>query len=97
MLVDAAGNVEVDREPSVAFFGAFGAVVKIAGIQSGGEEDEAIWQRFRTARRRFSSRRSKHYAELKRTWSAARKTKEALIRLADRRMYEDKASRKTGR
>ena len=31
------------------------------------------------------------------TYPAEATTKEALIRLADKRMYEDKASRRTGR
>jgi len=45
----------------------------------GGEEDDALWQRFRSARQTFFSRRSAHFAELKRSWRSARGAKEALI------------------
>ena len=50
---------------------------------AGGDEDEALWQRFRTARQEFFARRSDHYSELKKTRGAARSAKEELIAKAE--------------
>jgi chromosome segregation ATPase len=50
---------------------------------AGGEEDEALWQRFRTARKTFFSRRSEHYNALKKSRGAAREAKEELIAQAE--------------
>ena len=46
---------------------------------AGREQDEALWQRFREARRTFFNRRNAHFAELKQSRTAAREAKEALI------------------
>jgi len=50
---------------------------------TGSEEDEAVWQRFRTARKTFFDARSHHYAELKGSRNEARQAKEALIARAE--------------
>ncbi len=50
---------------------------------AGGDEDEELWQRFRTARKAFFSRRSEHYGELKKSRGAARAAKEELISKAE--------------
>jgi len=49
----------------------------------GREEDEALWERIRTARRTFFTRRTEHYNNLKRSRAAAREAKEALIERTD--------------
>ncbi len=46
---------------------------------AGREQDEALWQRFKEARRTFFNRRNAHFAELKQSRTAAREAKEALI------------------
>lgn len=45
----------------------------------GGAEDEALWQRFKTARSRFFDRRSEHAAKLKQSRHAGEQAKEDLI------------------
>jgi Domain of Unknown Function (DUF349) len=46
---------------------------------AGREQDEALWHRFKEARRTFFNRRSAHFAELKQSRAAAREAKETLI------------------
>lgn len=50
---------------------------------AGGEEDDALWERFRAARSSFFDRRSENFAELKRSRAADRKVKEGLIARAE--------------
>ncbi len=45
----------------------------------GGDEDEALWQRFKTARSRFFDRRSEHTAEMRHSRRAGEQAKEDLI------------------
>lgn len=45
----------------------------------GGDEDEALWLRFKAARSRFFDRRSEHTAELKKSRRAGESLKEELI------------------
>lgn len=49
----------------------------------GGDEDEALWERFRTARSRFFDRRSEHTAEVKHVQREGLEAKEALIARAE--------------
>ncbi len=55
---------------------------KLAG-SAGRDEDEALWQRFKGARRTFFNRRNAHFAELKRSRGEAREVKERLIARAE--------------
>lgn len=55
---------------------------KLAG-SAGRDEDEALWQRFKAARRTFSNRRNAYFAELKRSRGEAREVKERLIARAE--------------
>ncbi len=49
----------------------------------GGDEDEILWQRFKTARSRFFDRRSEHTADLKHSRRAGEQAKEDLIERAE--------------
>jgi len=49
----------------------------------GGDEDEALWLRFKTARSRFFDRRSEHGAEVRQNQRAGEKAKEDLIARAE--------------
>ncbi len=49
----------------------------------GGDQDEALWQRFKTARSRFFDRRSEHVAELRQSRRAGEKAKEDMIARAE--------------
>ena len=55
---------------------------KAAGA-GGGDEDEALWLRFKAARSRFFDRRSEHTAELKKSRRAGEAAKEDLITRAE--------------
>ncbi|MCG6962330.1 MAG: DUF349 domain-containing protein [Acidobacteria bacterium] len=46
---------------------------------AGREHDETLWERFNEARRTFFTRRSEHFAELKKSRAQVREVKEALI------------------
>jgi len=49
----------------------------------GGDEDEALWKRFKTARSRFFDRRSEHGAEVRQNRRAGEQAKEDLIARAE--------------
>jgi len=49
----------------------------------GGDEDEALWTRFKTARSRFFNRRSEHGAEVRQNRRAGEQAKEDLITRAE--------------
>ena len=50
---------------------------------AGGAEDDALWERFRAARKDFFERRSENFAERKKQWAKDRKLKEELIARAE--------------